>query len=81
MTEKKHGGKRPNSGRKPGTGKGRKVSYKTITLPLELWGKLDSIRGKLSRSEWFASKIRRAKCPINVQVDGSPSQDSNEAPR
>ena len=71
MTEKKHahGGKRPNSGRKLGTGKGRKVGYKTITLPLELWGKLDSIRGKLSHSEWFASKIRRAKCPVNVETE------------
>ena len=54
---KQHGGKRANSGRKKGTGKGRTVKSSSITLKPEQWAKLDAIRGKLNRSKWIAGKI------------------------
>lgn len=56
-----HGGKRPNSGRKPGSGKGRIAISSSITLPPELWEKLDDLRGDDSRSAFLAGKIRKMR--------------------
>jgi hypothetical protein len=54
-----HGGKRPNAGRKPGTGSGRKTVSRSVSLTPEQWGKLDRISsGK--RSGWIAGKIDEA---------------------
>ena len=58
-----HGGFRPGSGRKAGSGKGRTVKTGSISLPPALWAKLDAIRERKSRSAWIAEKIERAKCP------------------
>lgn len=55
------GGKREGAGRPPGSGKGRTVTTSSINLPPELWGKLDSLRGELTRSAWIAAKIKNAR--------------------
>ena len=54
-----HGGKRPNSGRKPGVGKGRKTVSRSVSLNPEQWEKLDRLSGK-KRSKWIAGKIDEA---------------------
>lgn len=55
------GGKREGSGRKPGVGTARKVTTSSINLPPELWDKLDSLRGDMTRSAWIAAKIKGAR--------------------
>jgi hypothetical protein len=55
------GGKREGAGRKPGSGHGRTVTASSITLPPELWGKLDALRGEATRSAWIAAKIKNAR--------------------
>lgn len=52
-----HGGKRKGSGRKLG----RNVQTGSITLPPELWEKLDRMRGTESRGAFLASKIQRMR--------------------
>jgi hypothetical protein len=51
----KRGGSRPGEGRKP---TGRTVTTSSINLPPELWDKLDTIRGSVTRSAWIAAKIK-----------------------
>lgn len=58
--KKTHGGKRPGSGRKPGTGQGRKVVTRSISLLPEQWDKLDRISGG-NRSRWIAAKVDEAQ--------------------
>ena len=58
-----HGGHRPGSGRKPGSGTGRTVTTSSINLPPVLWDKLDAIRGQQTRSAWIAEKINTSKHP------------------
>lgn len=55
------GGKRPGSGRKPGSGKGRTVKSASITLKPEQWEKLDRIGGKGGRSKWVGKRVDAAK--------------------
>jgi hypothetical protein len=55
------GGKREGSGRKPGVGAGRTVTTSSINLPPELWDKLDTLRGDMTRSAWIAAKIKGAR--------------------
>ena len=56
-----HGGPRKGSGRKPGSGKGRTVQSRTITLKGPLWTRLDHLRGDMTRSAWIAAQINKAK--------------------
>ena len=51
-----HGGKRPNSGRKPGTGMGRKTVSRSVSLTPEQWDKIDRLSGG-NRSRWIAAKV------------------------
>ena len=51
---KKHGGKRPGSGRKKMT---EKVVGKAVYLKPSQWKMVDRLRGGLTRSKWFAAKI------------------------
>jgi len=57
----KRGGARKGAGRKAGSGEGRKVVTRSISLPPELWAKLSRLTG--NRSAWVADKIRKAKEP------------------
>lgn len=52
------GGARKGAGRKPGSGAGRTVITSSVSLPPDLWDKLDAIRGELTRSAWVAAKIK-----------------------
>ena len=52
-----HGGKRKGAGRKSG----RNVQTGSITLPPELWEKLDRMRGTESRGAFLRAKIRRMR--------------------
>ena len=56
-----HGGPRKDSGRKPGSGKGRVALSRTITLKGPLWTRLDQLRGDMTRSAWIAAQINKAK--------------------
>lgn len=62
-----HGGARPNSGRKKGSGKGRIAINSSITLRPEQWAKLDSVRKGMTRSRWIAERIAKAK--VKAQAD------------
>jgi len=55
----KRGGYRPGSGRKKGSGKGRVSISGTMSMPREMWEKLDRLRGKLSRGKWITSQLLR----------------------
>lgn len=55
------GGKREGAGRKPGSSHGRTVTTSSISLPPDLWDKLDALRGELTRSAWIAAKIKNAR--------------------
>lgn len=51
-----HGGKRPNAGRKPGSGAGRKTVSRSVSLTTEQWEKIDRLSGG-NRSRWIAQEI------------------------
>ena len=55
------GGKREGAGRKAGSGAGRTVTTSSLNLSPELWGRLDALRGELTRSAWIAAKIKNAR--------------------
>lgn len=57
----KRGGKRDGAGRPLGSGLGRTVITSSISLPPELWEKLDALRGDLSRSAFLAEKLRKMR--------------------
>jgi len=50
---KSRGGARPGAGRKKGSGTGRKVVSKSISLPPDAWVEIDCRRGSLSRGRWL----------------------------
>jgi hypothetical protein len=52
------GGARKGSGRKPGSGKGRKAIAKSVSLQVSDWERIDRERGSVSRSKWIARKIK-----------------------
>jgi len=52
------GGARKGAGRKLGSGMGRTVTTSSITLLPELWERLDTLRGEITRSAWIAAKIK-----------------------
>jgi hypothetical protein len=56
---KKHGGARKGAGRKPGAGGKRSRITRSVSLPTELWARIDKQRGKVNRSRWIedASKL------------------------
>ena len=43
------GGKRPGAGRPLGSGNGRTVEIRSISMPPQTWEKLDELRGATSR--------------------------------
>jgi hypothetical protein len=61
MKKLNRGGMRKGAGRKPGSGKGRKVQTASISMVPELWDKADALRGVKSRSAWISEKVRKAK--------------------
>lgn len=52
-----HGGKRKGAGRKLGSGTGRKVSTRSISMLHEVWEQIDADRGGLSRGKYIESII------------------------
>lgn len=52
-----HGGKRNGSGRKLGSGSGRKVSTRSISMMPESWQRIDEDRGSLPRGRYIESII------------------------
>ena len=51
------GGKRVGAGRKKGSGKGRNVESKSVTLTHEEWLQIQKIKGSAGLSEFFRAKI------------------------
>lgn len=62
MTKDKntHGGARAGAGRKPLDPK-FKASTRSITLPADVWAKVDLLRGMLSPSAFFLGLIKKTK--------------------
>jgi hypothetical protein len=60
MDKKSRGGKRKGAGRKPGSGKGRKVITRSVSMLPEFWAKLDMIRKEKSRGQWIADKVQKS---------------------
>ena len=54
--DKKHGGTRPNAGRKP---TGKTVTTRSVSMPPAVWNLIDSKRGTLSRGKWLASLVAK----------------------
>lgn len=55
----KHGGYRPGSGRKKGSGKGRVSVSGSLSMPREMWERLDKLRGPLSRGKWLSAILSK----------------------
>jgi hypothetical protein len=53
-----HGGPRKGAGRPKGSGTGRKVISRSVTLTPALWAKLDELRGEKSRGAFLAGLLR-----------------------
>ena len=51
------GGKRPGAGRPLGSGNGRTVEIRSISMPPQTWEKLDELRGATSRGVWIRSRV------------------------
>ena len=60
MTEKllTRGGKRPNAGRKKGSGTGRKVVTVSVSLSPPLANAIDAVRGKQTRGAWIRDRLQ-----------------------
>ena len=59
-----HGGKRPGAGRPKGTGTGRKTTTRSVSMPTELWDRIEQARGDTPRGQFIAeilSKHRKLK--------------------
>jgi hypothetical protein len=54
------GGKRPGAGRPAGSGSGRNVITRSVSMLPESWEQLDHLRGDKSRGEWIAEKVKRS---------------------
>ena len=57
----KRGGKRAGAGRKPGSGKGRTVITRSVSMPPTTWDRLDTIRGEQSRGQWIAERVHHER--------------------
>jgi hypothetical protein len=55
-TQKQHGGKRPNAGRKP---TGKTVVTRSVSMPPAVWDAIDRQRGMMSRGKWIAALVAR----------------------
>jgi hypothetical protein len=51
------GGTRFGAGRPKGSGRGRTVEIKSISLRREIWQRIDEARGSVSRSSFIAAKL------------------------
>lgn len=66
-----HGGSRKGAGRPKGRKNtkpaiGRRVVTKSVSMPLEVWQKLDKQSGKLSRGKYLSILIRKE---TNIELD------------
>jgi hypothetical protein len=68
----KRGGHRDGAGRKPGTGKGRTVKTRSVSMPPAMWDRLDALRGDRSRGDWIAERVRKARVPANAIGEAQP---------
>jgi hypothetical protein len=51
------GGAREGAGRKPGSGTGRKVITRSVSMPPEKWDRLDELRGDKSRGKFITDRL------------------------
>lgn len=56
-----HGGKRKGSGRPAGSGQGRTVVTRSVSMPPEMWDKLDRLRKDQSRGAYLAAKLKKMR--------------------
>jgi hypothetical protein len=53
------GGRGEGAGRPRGSGAGRTVEIRSVSMLPESWQKLDELRGSASRGVWLSSRINR----------------------
>jgi hypothetical protein len=51
------GGKRDGAGRPPGSGTGKTVEVRSVSMLPEAWAKLDQMRGTASRGIWISAAV------------------------
>ena len=51
-----HGGKRPGSGRRKGSVRGRHTTTRSISLPPAVWAAIDEQRGDMARGTWLVMR-------------------------
>jgi hypothetical protein len=61
MKKKPHGGKRPGAGRKKGSGQGRQILAKTISMGKASWELLERLRGPKPRGRFIESLLAAEK--------------------
>tara|TARA_B100001093_G_scaffold464346_1_gene481149 strand:- start:1107 stop:1301 length:195 start_codon:yes stop_codon:yes gene_type:complete len=56
-TKNTHGGARKGAGRPKGSGKGRTVVTRSVSMKPEIWAEIDRLRGSQSRGVYLSDKI------------------------
>jgi hypothetical protein len=77
MKKPTRGGKRPNSGRKPG-GKGRTNRSASISMHPHVWSKLDKIRKGRPKSHAIAEMITNFPCPASADAEKTPASSNDD---
>lgn len=57
-TPKAKGGKRPGAGRPKGSGAGKTVITRSVSMPPKTWAAIDERRGTESRGRWIARELK-----------------------
>ena len=71
------GGKRPNSGRKPG-GKGRTNRSASISMHPVVWARLDAIRKGRPKSHAIADLISNFPRPASADAEKTPASSNDD---
>lgn len=66
------------AGRPQGTGKGRTVETRSVSMPPAMWDKLDALRGDRSRGEWISEWVQKARLPANAELKGDARNETHE---
>jgi hypothetical protein len=69
MKKKSHGGKRPGAGRPKGSGQGRQITSRTISMGKESWDLLERLRGTLPRGRLIEDLLVAAKSKTRAKND------------
>jgi hypothetical protein len=54
-----HGGKRNGAGRPIGSGVGKSVTTRSVSLSPEMWAMIDKLRGSSTRGSWLTAIVYR----------------------